>query len=83
MFEKMTGLVTMFKVGDLVQVRHHTEEEKEQYLFKWTDQMDKLEGYMFRIHQVIPGGYRIYDGDRRWSLKEDSLRFICLEYDQF
>ena len=73
----------MFKVGDLVEVRHHTEDEKEQYLFKWTPHMDKLEGYMFRIHQVIPGGYRIYDGDCCWSLKEDSLRFISLTYEQF
>lgn len=70
----------MFKVGDLVQVRHHTEDEKSQYLFSWTTRMNKLEGNMYRIQEVIDGGYMVSDGKQPWALTEDSLRLV---YEQF
>ena len=66
----------MFKVGDLVQVRHHTENEKNRYLFTWTPPMNKLEGNTYRIQEVIDGGYIVSDGKHTWALTEDSLRLV-------
>ena len=42
----------MFNVGDLVTVRHHTKEEKEQYPYIWTIGMDEMEGNTYRIWSV-------------------------------
>lgn len=81
MFEKMTGLVTMFKVGDLVQVRHHTEEEKANCYPRWADPMSDMEGKTYPIHRVTYEGCILKDEDGfKWVFSTDSL---CHPYEQF
>lgn len=56
----------MFKVGDLVIVRHHTQEEKDQYPNGWSTAMNNVEGKIGRVCEVWSRCCMVdYDGSSR------------------
>ena len=70
----------MFKVGDMVVVRHHTQEEKDRYPIGWSTAMNNVEGKIGRVCEVWSRSCMVdYDGFR-WFFAFDSL---YLQYDQF
>ena len=70
----------MFKVGDLVTVRHHTEEEKNQYPFTWSKTMDEMEGNTYRVCEVLSRCCIVNNGKHERMFVFDSLYF---QYEQF
>ena len=71
----------MFKAGDAVIVRHHTQEEKDLYPNGWNPLMDKLEGNVYHINEIRKDGHIIINKDgHRWILVSSSLQ---IPYDQF
>lgn len=71
----------MFKEGDRVRVRHHTEYEKENYEFRWTSSMDRLEGTICIICEVRSCGYIVRDElGLQWAFTPQSLSIV---YEQF
>ena len=71
----------MFKVGDLVLVRHHTDAEKANNYILWNKHMSDMEGKTYSVYQVTSDGCVLYDEDGdRWFFYVDSLR---RPYDQF
>ena len=74
----------MFKVGDMVTVRHHSQQEKDLYPFVWMHAMHKMEGRTYRISYVVSdyyaNQYLIDDGNRLYPFLETSLRAT---YEQF
>lgn len=77
----------MFKVGDTVMVRYHSQEEKDNYESNWDtnrsywhQHMDKMEGKLYQISEIMEPGYRIHDDDGKWRFAEHSL---VTPYEQF
>ena len=76
----------MFKVGDTVMVRHHSEAEKNHYPIGWTPHTFQCEGQHCRIVEIPPVRYREsfyiieYNG-RECALLESSLAEV--PYDIF
>lgn len=77
----------MFKVGDTVIIRHHTQEEKDNYEDNWdhnkaywADHMNEMEGKMYQIDNIVNDSYRIVDERGKWRFAESSLISM---YDQF
>ena len=71
----------MFKAGDTVVVRYHSQQEKDLYPFVW---MHKMEGRTYRISYVVSdyyaNHYLIDDGNRLDPFLESSFQ---VPYDQF
>lgn len=44
---------TKIKVGDIVKIKHHTEQEKNDYPFVWSPIMDQYEGQEFVIKEIL------------------------------
>ena len=77
----------MFKAGDYVTIRHHTQEEKDNYEDNWdsdgaywADHMNEMEGKTYQIDKVLPNGYRIVDDYGGWRFAQTSF---VPPYDQF
>lgn len=71
----------MFKKGDMVTVRYHTDVEKATCYIMWNKHMSNMEGKTYPVHQVTSDGCMLYDEDEdRWFFYFDSLR---QPYDQF
>ena len=51
----------MLKVGDLVQIRCHTE-EKEKSTFWWHPLQSAMEGNIYPISEVTPNGWNNFKG---------------------
>lgn len=43
---------TQFNVGDIVKIKYHTESEKNNYPFWWSDSMNKWENQIFTIKEI-------------------------------
>lgn len=72
----------MFKVGDEVMVRHHSQEEKENYENNWIalgsywhPNMNAMEGKIYKIFGVQPDSYLIkdYNSDEVWEFAKHSI----------
>ena len=77
----------MFKVGDWVMVRHHTKAEKADYDSNWEygsifwhNHMDKMEGKVYQIDEIIDFEYCIVDDMGTWTFAASSLVPV---YNQF
>ena len=68
----------MFKVGDEVRVRKHTQEEKARYPYGWIPEMDYMEGRIYTIQRIYDERYVI--NDMGWKFAVSSLVPV---YDQF
>lgn len=44
---------TELKVGDTVKIKYHTESEKYDYPFVWSPIMDRYEGQVFIIREIL------------------------------
>ena len=71
----------MFKKGDMVTVRYHTDEEKANCYPVWAEPMSDMEGKIYPVHRVISDGCVLKDEDGfRWAFAISSL---SRPYDQF
>ena len=77
----------MFKVGDKVIIRRHTQQEKDNYEdnwyyggANWHPYMDEMEGKIYEIYEHTPHGYRIKDERGTWRFAKTSLVPV---YEQF
>lgn len=77
----------MFKVGDKVIIRRHTQKEKDNYEdnwyyggANWHPYMDEMEGKVYEIYELVPQGCRIRNERGIWRF---SLNSLVLLYDQF
>lgn len=77
----------MFKVGDKVTIRHHSQEEKYNYETDWgarrsywRPHMDTMEGKPYIIDEIAFPGYYIRDHYGTWRFAEHSLVSL---YEQF
>ena len=75
----------MFKPGDKVFVRHHTQDEKEIYPLVWSSTMDQSEGNFVTVIDVISlltgTYYEVDDGCDLTYFVASSL--MAIEYEQF
>ena len=79
MFKKGDG--NMFQDGDVVQIRHHTEYEKENYKYYWNPHMTTMEGGIYTIDSVCHKyDYEISDKHGTWTFAADS---VIAPYEQF
>ena len=70
-----------FKEGDVVRVRHHTEEERANYKYYWNPHMTTMEGNLYIIDNVLSEDYELVDKHGiLWVFAADS---IIPRYDQF
>ena len=75
----------MFKPGDKVFVRHHTQDEKEIYPLVWVHGTNRFEGKLCEIDQVFPDlCYTVKNGSFRYNFVASSLmENVNSNYEQF
>lgn len=72
-----------FKEGDVVRVRHHTEEERANYKYYWNPHMTTMEGNLYIVDNVLREDYEIVDKHGVWVFAADSIIPLYSQYDQF
>ena len=68
----------MFKVGDTVTIRYHSQDEKDNYKYVWIPEMDEMEGETYTIGDIRGSCYIVKETG--WSFVESSF---VRPYDQF
>ena len=72
----------MFQEGDVVQIRHHTEDERANYKYYWNPHMTTMEGNIYIIYNVLRDDYEIADKYGTWVFAADSI-IPYSRYEQF